>query len=115
MITTCTYHCAVCNSHFHSEDAFVAHRPRGTCEEPADDPRFVALATDGKCELQRVPYTPHEPGNRQVYPAGWKAGDPPMQRVVRPAVVWTLARSMNRERGDLQGRPSPQTAVGGQT
>ena len=47
-----------------------------TCIEPLDDDRFLALSHDGKCELQRVEYTPLEPGNRQRYPADWEAGRP---------------------------------------
>ena len=100
---TCTYHCAACNGHFHSERAFDTHRhgEGRTCIEPLDDDRFAALATDAKCELRRVPYTPLEAGNRQVYPAGWKPGDPPMQRVTEPVTVWTLAARLEGARRAL--------------
>ena len=54
---TCTYHCAACSGHFHSEPAFATHRHGRTCIEPLDDDRFMALSHDGKCELQRVEYT----------------------------------------------------------
>jgi hypothetical protein len=89
---TCTYHCPICDGHFHSEAAFATHRrvEGRSCIEPRDDDRFVALSVDAKCELQRVAYTRLEPGNRQVYPAGWKPGDPPQQRVVEPVTVRTL-------------------------
>jgi hypothetical protein len=119
---TCTYHCAACNGHFHSERAFDTHRhgEGRTCIELLDDDRFAALATDAKCELQRVPYTPLEAGNRQVYPAGWKPGDPPMQRVIEPVTVWTLAARLEgaRERWSagalkatdgLEGPEAPQS------
>jgi hypothetical protein len=108
----CTYHCAACDGHFHSEAAFVTQwQGEGrTCIEPLDDDRFMALSHDAKCELQRVEYTPVEPGNRQVYPAGWKPGDPPMQRVVEPVTVWTLRAGVEAARDRFALKGSPQMA-----
>ena len=122
---TCTYHCAACSGHFHSEPAFATHRHGRTCIEPLDDDRFMALSHDGKCELQRVEYTPLEQGNRQRYPADWKPGDPPLQRVVAPVTVWSLrvaveamrarsARVVKPETGATPGTdPNPKTVNDG--
>jgi hypothetical protein len=84
---SCTYHCSACGAHFHSEAAFDAHRTPAGCIEPMDHDRFVALATDAKCEIGRYPYTPLQRGNRQRYPAGWHPGDPAVQRVAEPVTV----------------------------
>jgi hypothetical protein len=112
MRVTCTYHCAACEGHFHSEAAFVTHRAPEGCLEPMDDERFLALSHEAKCELQRVEYTPLEPGNRQVYPAGWRPGDPPLQRVVEAVTVWTLRAAVEAARAQFPLKGSPPGALG---
>src|SRR5215203_2845720 len=100
----CTNHCAACGAHFHSTAAFDMHRRDGECIEPLDDPRFAALTETGKCELDsRVPYTPLDSGNAQVYPAGWRHGDPPMLRVAEPVTIWTDAKALERARQRFGG------------
>lgn len=60
--TTCTYHCSACGLHFHSLEAFDAHRGGGyrsndadagrRCEHPLDlDGRLVPLTVDGECGM----------------------------------------------------------------
>ena len=44
MSTNCTFHCAVCNGHFHSERAFTKHRAGGDCLEPRDDDLVALMA-----------------------------------------------------------------------
>jgi hypothetical protein len=60
--TTCTHHCSACNQHFHSVEAFDAHRvgdfaskgPEDArrCEHPLDlSGKLVPLTVDGECRL----------------------------------------------------------------
>ena len=59
---TCTWHCAGCDSHFHSVSAFEAHRQDGACVPPIEARRRVgkrsgetllqAWTEDGWCSLQ---------------------------------------------------------------
>jgi hypothetical protein len=111
---TCTNHCDRCNGHFHSLRAFDVHRGEDGCIDPQDDARFVALARDAKCELNRhAPYTPLEESNTQVYPpdgvhnrdGGWKEGQPKFQRVLEPVTVWTIGSRLARARADF-GSPA---------
>jgi hypothetical protein len=114
---TCTYHCDRCNGHFHSLQALDTHRGEDECIEPRDDTRFVALAEDAKCELNRhVPYTPFEKGNTRTYPPGWEPGDPAMQRVLEPVVVWTMRDALQHMRehfGAEAGRETSKPATMG--
>jgi hypothetical protein len=97
-VTVCSYHCHHCQSHFSTYRALSAHRTPEDCLEPADDGRFAAVSTDAKCLIQRVPYTPWEPGNPEVFPAdgkhtrdgGWSRDNPRWQRVAKPVTVWKL-------------------------
>jgi len=60
--TSCTYHCAACGLHFHSLEAFDAHRvgdhasndpeTRRRCVHPLDlDGKLVLLSEDGICRI----------------------------------------------------------------
>ena len=62
MSVTCTYHCSPCSLHFHSLEAFDAHRVGSYaegrhCEHPFDlldkhgEPILVPLSEDGVCRL----------------------------------------------------------------
>jgi len=62
-MTTCTYHCGACGTHFHSLKAFDAHRqgsfaaPTGWaearhCVHPHDlGSRLMMLTEDGECRV----------------------------------------------------------------
>jgi hypothetical protein len=87
--TTCTYHCSACGLHFHSLEAFDAHRtgahsePVGSeggrrCLDPVElDGRLVMLSDAGEC---------------RTYP----------NDVKRTAAIWTVAGKLARMR-DLRG------------
>jgi hypothetical protein len=60
--TTCTYHCSACGLHFHSLEAFDAHRVGDfasndpelgrRCENPLDlDARLTLLTVAGECRI----------------------------------------------------------------
>lgn len=81
---TCTYHCAACNSHFHSLQGFDLHRQGSFrdgsryCEDPQDVKGLIKLYEDADCDLAR-------PTERNV-------------------TVWTGARSLSMLR-DLREQP----------
>jgi hypothetical protein len=58
--TTCTYHCGACGLHFHSLNAFDAHRQGASndpetgrhCVHPYDmDGRLTTLTEEGECRV----------------------------------------------------------------
>ena len=59
---TCTWHCAACDRHFHSVNAFDAHRVDGECAEPetvlskpsaqypGGQPKLALWTAEGHCD-----------------------------------------------------------------
>jgi hypothetical protein len=110
---TCTYHCATCDRHFHSLEAFDAHRAgpweARVCLDPEVDDgsglldgsgqpikprRFAALTRDGECRLTYA--------------------DGRMLRLA-PVTIWVLAGSLERARRRPRLRPGAVHASRGET
>lgn len=54
--TTCTFHCAVCDLHSSSLEAFDAHRKNGSCSKrPRDTETRNYIVRDGICNLTKGP------------------------------------------------------------
>lgn len=52
--TTCTFHCAVCDLHSSSLEAFDAHRRGGKCRQrPHDTKTRSYIVRDGICNLTK--------------------------------------------------------------
>lgn len=94
--TTCTYHCSACGCHFHSLEAFDAHRtgdfasdgPLGRrCVHPLDmDGRLVSLTDAGECRVRGL--------------------------AERGAVIWTSDRTKGRRPWERPSEGSGQAESG---
>lgn len=82
--TCCTNHCSACGLHFHSLNAFDAHRKGDYatgrhCEHPDDlNGELVALSEDGECRM-------YDDGSGN--------------RIERGVVIWTHGKDLARLRG----------------